>query len=103
MSKRDLIFIPQTLIEREEFLHEMMLKLTGLDSRAKNRLRGPVLARTFIAYQLRLDGYLIEDIGLVLGRDHSTIIYYIKLMNDYLSVPCYKTERKIWKEFKKKI
>lgn len=41
------------------------------------RCRNLVYARIEIAKTLRERGYTIEHIGMILHRDHSTIVYYI--------------------------
>ena len=39
-------------------------------------------ARMVVAYHLRMQGWIYEDIAYILNRNHSTIVYYIKKYND---------------------
>ena len=60
----------------------------------EGRKKEDVLIRLFTAYRLRSEGYPFEGIGEVMGRDHSTIIHYVRRrMPDILSYPkIYKCE-----------
>lgn len=55
--------------------------LTGERSRENTDIR------MMVAKQMRTEGYTVEEIGAWMGRDHSTVTYYAKAMDDALSMP----------------
>lgn len=68
----------------------------------KERCEDNTLIRSFVSYQLRKEEYGYCEIGRMLGRDHSTVIYLFNKMNDMLSVPnAYRVEMEKWKEFQR--
>ena len=64
------------------------------------RCEDNTLIRSFVSYQLRKEEYGYCEIGRMLGRDHSSVIYLYNRMSDMLSVPnAYRVEMEKWKEF----
>jgi len=64
----------------------------------EGRKKEDVLIRLFTAYRLRKEGYSFEAIGEVVGRDHSTIIHYVRnKMPAMLSYPnIYRDELEVY-------
>ena len=49
--------------------------------------------RSFVSFQLHMEGYSYTDIGRMMRRDHSTVIHLVRKMEDMLSLPqAYKQE-----------
>lgn len=65
------------------------------------RSREDVLVRVFVAYKMRERGYSYNEIGKVMNKNHSTIIHYIRTMEDFFAVP--KAYRDILEKYKKYI
>lgn len=66
------------------------------------RCEDNTLIRSFVSYQLRNEEYGYCEIGRMLGRDHSSVIYLYNKMSDMLSVPnAYRVEMEKWKEFQR--
>lgn len=59
------------------------------------RRKEDVLIRLFTAYRLRQEGFSVEGIGAVMGRDHSTVVHYVRRrLPDMLSLPnIYRREK----------
>ena len=43
--------------------------------------------RMLVAKQMRTEGYRLEEIAAFMGRDHSTVSFYARTMDDVLSFP----------------
>ena len=66
------------------------------------RCEDNTLIRSFVSYQLRKEEYGYCEIGRMLGRDHSSVIYLYNKMSDMMSVPnAYREEMEKWKEFQR--
>jgi hypothetical protein len=68
-------------------LRKVVEEVFGLDIMLKNRSRQRVDARFVYAKILREHGYTFPQIGRLLVRDHSTIIYYCRMFDrviDYI-------------------
>ena len=96
-------FIPMPIQKRAQELQNIIRKISDIDPAKNDRTRKTVAAKMIIAYQLRKEGVLIADIGRLLGKHHSTILYYLQRMDAVLSTPSYKAERELWEEFEKKL
>jgi chromosomal replication initiation ATPase DnaA len=58
-----------------------------------SRKRMNVRCRMFICYIMRKDGYTLEEIGKLMKKNHVTVLYSIRRMEDMLSLPrLYKEE-----------
>ena len=53
----------------------------------EGRTRDDVLCRMFVAYILHQDGYSLSKIGEILNKNHSTVIYLVRTVNDMVEVP----------------
>lgn len=63
-----------------------------------------VWARTMIAYEMILEGYTFGEIGRQMEKNHSTVMYLKKKMEDALSLPrAYRDILSIWYTFKSTI
>lgn len=70
----------------------------------EGRTPAHVWARTFVAYQMILEGYSTIEIGDQMCKDHSTIIHMRKKMQDALSLPnAYGDILELWDKFQKQI
>lgn len=54
----------------------------GLNFTKKSNKRAYLYPRMIVAYHLRTQGWVYEDIAYMLNRDHSTVIYYLKKYDD---------------------
>lgn len=62
------------------------------------------LGRNMIAYQLRQEGYKTTEIGRLLKRDHSTVVYMISKVHDLVEYPnVFVDEEKIWNKFQQRL
>ena len=70
----------------------------------KSRCRENTDIRILVATQMRSEGYGLYEIGRWMERDHSTVTYYTKMMEDALSLPvaCPELIRK-YDSFKKEL
>lgn len=67
---------------------------------SRERCEDNTLIRSFVSYILRSEGYGYNEIGKMLGRDHSTVIHLYNKMNDMLSVPyAYRKEIDMFRAF----
>ena len=91
--------------ERPAFLKRMMAEVLGVDNiPVKSRRAEFVWARSILAYQLVKEGMTASEAGGFLGKDHSTIIYMRRRVEDALMYPKQYTDViYIWKQFQKKI
>ena len=91
--------------ERPAFLYKMMADVLGVDDiPVKSRRAEFVWARSILAYQLVKEGMTASEAGRFLGKDHSTIIYMRRRVEDALMYPKQYTDViYIWKQFQKRI
>jgi len=80
-----------------------MCEITGQNVLSESKIRSVAIPRMMVMYQLRLEGISGSDVARLLGKNHSTVIYSAKRVNDMLTTPGYNAEREIWKEFQSKI
>jgi|TARA_B100000780_G_C21026859_1_gene411662 hypothetical protein len=77
-------------LKRHQFPREvnLIVKLTnerfGTDLQTKGRKRNSVNARMTCSYILRRRGFTLTQIGSFLGRDHATILHYLKNIEWYI-------------------
>ena len=92
-------------VERPAFLKRMMAEVLGVDDiPVKSRRAEFVWARNILAYQLVKEGMTASEAGRFLGKDHSTIIYMRRRVEDALMYPKQYTDViYIWKQFQKRI
>lgn len=85
-------------------LLNVMEMVTGQTVNPLSREPKDVWGRTMCAYQMLLEGYTTTEVGLQMGRDHSTVSWLKRKMEDALSVPAaYQDILPIWNDFKKMI
>ena len=82
-----------------------MESIVGGDIRGRSRKREMTVGRAFVAYQLRLDGWTLKKIGLVINRDHATVMNAIGLAKMCVRGSVYgcKNAPEIWSKFQIKI
>lgn len=90
---------------RPAFLKRLMAEVLGVDDiPVKSRRAEFVWARSILAYQLVKEGMTASEAGRFLGKDHSTIIYMRRRVEDALMYPKQYTDViYIWKQFQKRI
>lgn len=91
--------------ERPAILYRMMAEVLGVDDiPVKSRRAEFVWARSILAYQLVKEGMTASEAGRFLGKDHSTIIYMRRRVEDALMYPKQYTDViYIWKQFQNMI
>ena len=91
--------------ERPAYLKRVMAEVLGVDDiPVKSRRTEFVWARSILAYQLVKEGMTASEAGRFLGKDHSTIIYMRRRVEDALMYPKQYTDViYIWKQFQKRI
>lgn len=78
----------------------IMESIVGGDIRSRSRKRAFVVGRSLVARQLRIDGWTLERIGIVLNRDHATVSHALDMARDYMIYPDFA---EIWSKFQIKI
>lgn len=69
-----------------------------------SRIPSHVWARTMVSYQMIKEGYSTGEIGHQMMKDHATILYMKRKMQDALDVPsAYRDIIDIWNKFQKRI
>lgn len=94
----------QIHMNRGAVLLEYMRNILGMEIPMTSRLSEFAWARTMVTYQLTKEGYSSNEIGRMIHKDHSTIIYMRNKMETALRYPnAYKDILDIWKQFQKQI
>lgn len=89
---------------RFQTLYEIAKGMFGNGILTSSRDYNLVLARSFIVYQMRNEGYSYQSIGKHLVRHHASAIHMYKRMENIFNYPeYYAIEISYWKEFKKKL
>lgn len=68
----------------------------GIDTKCRDT--NCCIGRMLIAYKMRQEGFSLTQIGIVMGRDHATILHYQRKMEDVLHFR-FKMELAYWEEF----
>ena len=93
-----------TLDEKAVMVLGVMNDIIGEDVRvrcAKSRL---VWARNMVEYKLSSYGMSLNQIGMVVKRDHSTVFNGIRRFNDAMKYPSmYQDVMEIWNSFKERL
>lgn len=80
----------------------VMSELTGLDIMENSRRVSVAWPRYMVMFQMRKDGLTFKRIGDRFGKDHTTVMYAVKVMKDMLDMPkMYPDEIKLWQQFQK--
>ena len=70
----------------------------GIDSKCRDA--SCVIGRMLIVYKMRQEGYSTTQIGIVLGRSHSSVIHLERKMEDVFMYPdAFKIEIAYWNMF----
>ena len=83
----------QSYIEDVESVRKIVEMVTGGSVHAKNRKRTSVEARMIYATLLRDVGYSLKFIGDTLKKDHTTIIHYLRLLQDLKETDIHTTRK----------
>lgn len=64
-----------------------------------------IVARDCIVYQMiKRNTFTLEEIGQMIGKDHSTVSHIKKKMNEMIGdVRFYPSENKLWNDFQQQI
>lgn len=90
--------------ERGAQLLGYMEEVIGEKIPVKSRVPRYAWARTMVAYQLLQEGFTTTQAGMMIGKDHCTVIYMRHKMEDALEMAfAYKDIIHIWKQFQNKI
>lgn len=84
-----------------QFLLDVILQVTGIsESDFILSRRYPIpYCRAIVAHSLCHKGYTSVEVGRILGRNHSLLTYYRRILSEALDNPTYGTVRRIWDEF----
>lgn len=95
---------PQTGQGRFSVLYKAATDIVGKGILSSSRLRGKVVGRMMIVYQMRTEGYSLKSIGRYLIRHHASVYQLQKRMEDVLKYPkIFSDEIRMWNEFQEKI
>lgn len=95
---------PQTGQGRFSVLYRAATDIVGKGILSSSRLRGKVVGRMMIVYQMRTEGYSLKSIGRYLIRHHASVYQLQKRMEDVLKYPkIFPDEIRMWNEFQEKI
>ena len=95
---------PQTGQGRFSVLYKAATDIVGKGILSSSRLRGKVVGRMMIVYQMRTEGYSLKAIGRYLVRHHASVYQLQRKMEDVLKYPkMFSEETRMWKEFQEKI
>lgn len=62
------------------------------------------MGRRMIAYQMRVEGYCLQSIGMQLIKHHASVMHMIKAMDEVFNYPKFrKLELSYWDQFKNKL
>lgn len=71
----------------------------GASPLCERRTPQATYARAVFSYRMRHTGMHLADIGRFIGRDHSTITHYIRMMDDALAYPRqFKEINRLWQK-----
>ena len=91
-------------VDRFKVLYEIATDIFGQGILTSSRDYPFVLARRFIVYQMREEGYSYSSIGRHLIRHHASVIHMQKMMEDIFQHPhIFSLEMTYWDMFQKKI
>jgi hypothetical protein len=77
-------FTEEMMSEQVKKAREVVESVTFVDIHNKRRLRSVVDARMIYAKILREDGMTFKSIGRTIGKDHTTIMYYIGMLDSLI-------------------
>lgn len=76
-----------TILEEVKRQIKTINKLIGGDVREPTRKREVVNGRIVLCYHLYRERLTLDKIGKIVGRDHSTITFYLNRMTEILDTP----------------
>ena len=91
---------PSSPVHRLQYLRERMQLVAGFDVTVNDRRRESVTARYIFVFVARQEGFSQAFIGSFIGRDHSTVSFAEKRMQDVFTYPnAYKEEINLYNKF----
>ena len=109
-EKRELIdALTQSIIAEEHavsvkdryvYVKSVVESVLGREIR-KGRLHEDVIARMYISFVLKNDGFSYTEISRAIGKNHSTVFYMVRKVKDMLSLPvAYRDENEFFNKVK---
>lgn len=90
--------------DRFRIIYNAASEIFGQGILTCSREFGLVLARRFIVWQMREEGYSYPTIGRYLVRHHASAIHMYKMMEDVFNYPeTFKLEMAYWTQFQNKL
>ena len=90
--------------ERFEELYKIVTDMVGNGLLTSSRNTNLVIGRCLIAYQMRQERYALKAIGKCLMKDHSSVSYMCKRMEEAMNYPnIYQLEMGYWEDFKRRL
>lgn len=90
--------------ERFEVLYKIVTDMVGNGLLTSSRNTNLVIGRCLIAYQMRQERYALKAIGKCLMKDHSSVSYMCKRMEEAMNYPhIYQLEMSYWEDFKRRL
>lgn len=90
--------------KRFDILLEIATEVVGDGILSRTKDFNCVMGRRMIAYQMRKEGFSLNQIGRRLNRNHTSVLHMEKMMDDIFRFPgVFKVEEEYWNEFKRKI
>ena len=83
------------------YLADKLAELSGVDVRTRlDRKADAMLPRMAFVFAAREEGFTQEEIGRMIGRDHSSVLMSERRMRDIFSVPAaYKREINFYNKY----
>ena len=89
---------------RFSVLHKIATEICGHGILSAKRDFNLVIGRRMIAYQMRVEGYSLQSIGIQMVKHHASIMHMVKMMEDVFEHPdILKLEMSYWTEFQKRL
>lgn len=91
VARRILEERPEARPTAEERYAELLPVAESVIGKRMDQSRGiyDVMIRRFVAFRLRSEGYAYTDIAAAMGRHHSTVIHYVRTMQDCFDEPIF--------------
>lgn len=82
-SRRNIAPPAQRFAELDNALHDY----TGRSVADRDQRRTMVWARHLLAYQMRTEGYSLNEIGRCIRRDHTTVLSSLRQVENMMAMP----------------
>lgn len=79
---------------------KIMNEIVGDDIRVPSKKMSVSWARNMVAYRLNQEGLSLSKIGIVLNRNHATILHAVRKCSEIFKYPSmYRDELSLWETF----